>query len=292
MTAEPFDELGGLPQRLIERIAAAEELDQVTAPLAKLVGRATAPSAVKNALSGTWLGHPLHPLLTDVTIGAWASVPAVDLVGGRDAAGIARLLTGFGVLSAVPTAACGLSDWSDTHGPEMRVGLIHAASNVAGLALQIGSYLARRRGRRVQGAALSLAGLGVAGAAGYLGGHLVYALGVGVNHAAFEQRPSEWTDVAGADALEDSTPRRVEAAGIPVVVVETGDGVFALSATCGHAGGPLDAGELIDGCLKCPWHGSTFRLADGRAVRGPATVAQAVWQARIVDGRLQVRAAH
>jgi nitrite reductase/ring-hydroxylating ferredoxin subunit/uncharacterized membrane protein len=286
----PFDELGGLPQRLIERIASAQELDQVTGPLAKLVGRATAPAAIKNALSGNWLGHQLHPLLTDVTIGAWTSVPVIDLVGGSGGADAARLLTGFGILSAVPTAASGLSDWSETYGPEMRVGLIHAAGNVVGLALQIASYLARRRGRRVRGAALSLAGLGVAGAAGYLGGHLVYALGVGVNHAAFEHRPSDWTDVADAGALEDSRPLRVEAADIPVVVVKDGDRLYALSATCVHAGGPLDEGELVDGCLKCPWHASTFRLEDGRAVRGPATVDQPVWEARIHDGRLQVRA--
>jgi nitrite reductase/ring-hydroxylating ferredoxin subunit len=190
----------------------------------------------------------------------------------------------------VPTAASGLADWSETYGPEMRVGLVHAAANVAGLALQLASYGARRRGRRVRGAALSLAGLGVAGAAGYLGGHLVYGLGVGVNHAAFEHRPEDWVDVADADGLVDDKPLRVAAGGIPVVVVRTSSGdLFALSATCVHAGGPLDEGELVDGCLRCPWHASTFRLTDGRAVRGPATLPQPVWQVRVAGGRLEVR---
>ncbi len=290
MTQRPFDELGGLPQRLIERIASAEQLDAVTAPLAKFVGQASASDPVKNALSGNWLGHQLHPLLTDVTIGAWTSVPVVDLLGGRRGADAARLLTGFGILSAVPTAASGLSDWAETYGPEMRVGFVHAVGNVAGLLLQVSSYLARRRGHRVHGAVLSAAALGVTAGAGYLGGHLVYGLGVGVNHAAFEHRPSDWTDVGGADALVDSQPLRVEAGGIPVVIVRDATGLYALSATCVHAGGPLDEGELADGCLKCPWHASTFRLSDGRAVRGPATIDQPVWQVRIEGGRLEVRA--
>jgi nitrite reductase/ring-hydroxylating ferredoxin subunit/uncharacterized membrane protein len=275
---------------LVDQIASADQLDRITAPLAKLVGRATQPAAVKNTLSGTWLGHQLHPLLTDVTIGAWVSVPVVDLLGGRQGARVAQLLTGFGILSAVPTAASGLSDWSETYGAEQRIGLVHAVGNVVGLLLQGASYLTRSRGHRVRGAALSVAGLGVTSGAGYLGGHLVYALGVGVNHAAFEHPTSEWTDVGDSETLEESTPLRVDAAGTAVVVVKTSGRLFALSATCVHAGGPLDEGEIVDGCLKCPWHASMFRLDDGHVMRGPAAITQPVWQARIEDGRLQVRA--
>ncbi len=275
--------------RLVDQISSADQLDRLTTPLAKLVGRATRPDPVKNALSGTWLGHQLHPLLTDATIGAWASVPVIDLLGGRRGADAARLLTGFGILSAVPTAASGLSDWSETYGPEMRIGFVHAIGNVIGLVLQVASYGARRRDHRVRGAALSMAGLGVAGAAGYLGGHLVFAQGVGVSHTAFEHGPADWTDVGEAAGLEDSTPLRVDAAGTPVVVVSTGGRLYALSATCVHAGGPLDEGELSDGCLTCPWHQSTFRLADGKAVRGPAAAGQPVWQARRAGDRLEVR---
>ncbi len=285
--------MAAVPQaiaELVDQIASADQLDRITAPLAKLVGRATQPAAVKNALSGTWLGHQLHPLLTDVTIGAWVTVPVVDLLGGRQGARVAQLLTGFGILSAVPTAASGLSDWSETYGPEQRIGLVHAVGNIVGLLLQSASYRTRSRGHRARGAALSVAGLGVASGAGYLGGHLVYALGVGVNHAAFEHPTSEWTDVGDSETLEESKPLRVDAAGTPVVVVKTSGRLFALSATCVHAGGPLDEGEIVDGCLKCPWHASMFRLDDGQVMRGPAAISQPVWQARIEDGRLQVRA--
>ena len=281
---------GAGPRALIDQISGLSQLDPVAAAITKTVQRATQPAAVKNALSGTWLGHQLHPLLTDVTIGAWLSAAALDVAGGDDGADSARRLTALGIVSAVPTAASGLSDWSETYGSEQRVGLVHAIANGVAVALQIGSYRARRRGDRRRGAALSLAGLGVAGAAGYLGGPLGYALGIGVNHTAFEHRSSDWTDVADAAALEDDTPLRVDADGVPVVLVKTADRLFALSATCVHAGGPLDEGELVDGCLKCPWHASMFRLEDGRATRGPAAIDQPVWQTRVSDGRVQVRA--
>ena len=279
------------PRALIHQIAGNEALDPIAAAITSVVQRATSAALVKNALSGTWLGHQLHPLLTDVTIGAWVSATAIDGIGGEGGADSARRLTALGILAAVPTAASGLSDWSDTYGAEQRVGLVHAIGNTIAVGLQIGSFRVRRRGDRRLGAALSLAGLGVAGAAGYLGGHLVYGLGVGVNHVAFEHRSTEWTDVAGADDLEDDKPLRVDADGVAVVLVKRGDRLFALSAGCVHAGGPLDEGELVDGCLKCPWHASMFRLEDGRAVRGPATIDQPVWRTRVENGRVQVRAA-
>jgi nitrite reductase/ring-hydroxylating ferredoxin subunit/uncharacterized membrane protein len=278
------------PRRLVGQIASAGRLDPIAAPIAGAVRRATQPARVKNALSGTWLGHQLHPLLTDVTIGAWLGAAVVDVAGGDAGADGARRLTALGILAAVPTAASGLSDWSDSYGPDQRVGLVHAIGNSVGLAMQVGSYVARRRGHRTVGTTLTMAGLGTTAAAGYLGGHLVYARGVGVNHAAFEHRSTDWADVADAAALQDATPLRVDAHGTPVVVVKTADRLCALSATCVHAGGPLDEGELVDGCLKCPWHASMFRLGDGRVMRGPATVDQPVWEARIREGRVQVRA--
>lgn len=262
------------PQSLIDDIGRLEQLDPIVAAVDRRVHDATRSALVKNALSGTWLGHQLHPLLTDITIGAWLSATAVDFAGSDAAALAARRLTALGNLAALPTAASGLADWSDSYGSDQRVGLVHAIGNSVALGLQMASYRARRRGNRGRGAILSLAGLGVASAAGYLGGHLVYARGVGVNHVAFEYRTTDWTDVAAAGALELDTPLRVEAGGVDVVVVRTADGLFALSNRCGHAGGPLHEGELVDGCLRCPWHASTFRLDDGRATRGPATIGQ------------------
>ncbi|MGH3235100.1 MAG: DUF2231 domain-containing protein [Streptosporangiaceae bacterium] len=278
-------------ERVVRKVEGMEALDGPARPLAAAAGRATRPRRVKNALSGTWLGHPLHPLLTDVPIGSWVAAGVLDLAGGAQAGRAARRLVGFGVLAAVPTAAAGLSDWSDTYGAEQRVGLVHAAGNVAALSLQAASYLARRRGRPGAGAALSAAGLGIMAGAAYLGGHLSYTHGVGVNHTAFQEGVADWTGVALLSELAPDKLVRVMAGGVPVLLVRRGEQVRALSATCVHAGGPLDEGELVDGCVRCPWHGSIFRLADGTAVRGPAATGQPAWQVRIEGEQVQVRAA-
>jgi nitrite reductase/ring-hydroxylating ferredoxin subunit/uncharacterized membrane protein len=277
--------------RLIRRIETAEQLERAARPLATSVSSATSRAEVKNALSGSWLGHQLHPLLTDVPIGSFVGASLLDLVGGSDARTAARRLVGFGLLSALPTVATGLSDWSETYGEEQRVGLVHGLGTAAGLALEALSYLARKRGREGMGRLLGLAGLGSVAAAGYLGGHLSFVRGVGVNHTAFEHRTSQWTDVAALEDLAPDEPVRVVAHGVPVLLVRSSDRVHALSATCTHAGGPLDEGTVTDGCVRCPWHGSTFRLADGGVVRGPASVDQPCWEVRTRDGRVELRSA-
>ncbi|HEX5287441.1 MAG TPA: DUF2231 domain-containing protein [Streptosporangiaceae bacterium] len=279
-----------IADRVVRKVEELEALDRAARPLAAAAGRATQARRVKNALSGTWLGHPLHPMLTDVPIGGWIAAGVLDLAGGAQAARAARCLVGFGVLAAIPTAAAGLSDWSDTYGAEQRVGLVHAAGNVTALSLQVASYLARRRGRRGAGVMLSATGLGIMAGAGYLGGHLSFTRGVGVNHTAFQDGAADWTRVALLSELAPDKLVRVMAGGVPVLLVRRGEQVRALSATCGHAGGPLDEGELADGCVRCPRHGSMFRLSDGAVVRGPAVAGQPTWQVRIDGEQVQVRA--
>ncbi len=278
-----------VPEQIIQRLEGNESLDRLARPLSKAASRLTQPTVVKNALSGTWLGHPLHPMLTDVPIGSWVAAAALDVLGGRSARKAAQRLVGLGVLAAAPTALSGWSDWSDTYGPEQRVGIAHALGNSSAVLLQSASYLARRRRRHGSGVLLSLAGLGAMGAAAYLGGHLSYVRGVGVNHTAFEQMPTEWTDVAALADLAPGEPVRASAGGAPVVLIRQDDQVHALAATCVHAGGPLDEGEIVDGCLRCPWHGSIFQLADGRVRRGPATTSQPSLETRLEEGRVQVR---
>jgi Ferredoxin subunits of nitrite reductase and ring-hydroxylating dioxygenases len=265
-------------------------LDRLSSPLSAWVSKTTRPTTIKNALSGTWLGHQLHPALTDVPIGAWAAATVLDLTAGKEGAAAARRLVGLGILAAVPTAAAGASDWADTYGAEQRVGLVHAAANSCATAMQLASWVARRRGRRDVGVLLSFLALGVSAGAAYLGGHLSLGRGVGVNHTAFQDSVADWTDVAAESDVKDATPLRVTAAGVPVVLVRQKGRVRALSAVCTHAGGPLDQGTLDDaGCLKCPWHGSEFRLADGIVQRGPATVPEPSWDVKAAAGRVLVR---
>lgn len=274
---------------IVENIENNADLDEISDKLSGPVADLTRPDAVKQALSGGWLGHQLHPMLTDVPLGAWLSASALDVLGGKGEARAARRLVGLGVLAALPTAASGASDWVDSYGGEKRVGVVHAIGNAAAMVLQTASWRSRRKGHRGRGVALSLAGLGTALASAYLGGHLSFAMGVGVNHTAFQFGPGEWTDVAAEGDLVDDRPLRVEAGGVPVMLVRHRGSIRALSATCVHAGGPLDEGEIVDGCVVCPWHQSHFRLDDGAAERGPAAIAQPVWETRVTEGRIEVR---
>ena len=279
-------------QKLTEEVEGLHALDGVSHKVAGWVARATHPDVIKNALSGTWLGHPVHPMLTDLPIGAWAMASALDVTAGRAGATSARRLVGIGLIATLPAAATGASDWSETYGATQRIGLVHALCNVTASAVQAASWFARRRGRHGLGMALSGAGLGITAGAAYLGGHLSLARGVGVNHTAFQQTVTDWTDVAATSALRDGEPFRVTAGGVPVVLVRQDGTLYALSATCTHAGGPLDEGEVVaDGCIRCPWHGSVFRLSDGKVARGPATFDEPRWEVKADGGRIYVREA-
>jgi uncharacterized membrane protein len=165
-----------LPQQLLERLGARPELDVIARPLSGAIER-VAPdgSAVHRALGGAWLGHPLHPLLTDVAIGFLTNASVLDLVGGRSSRRAADRLLLLGLASAAPTALAGAVDWTEVDGEEKRLGVVHAASNSIGLALYALSALARRRGRRGRGVALALAGMSVMTVGGYIGGHMVFA---------------------------------------------------------------------------------------------------------------------
>lgn len=277
-------------QDVVHDIEDLEALDKVSTPVAGWVQRATKPDAVENALSGTWLGHKLHPVLTDLPIGAFVMAAALDVTAGRSGAKAAQRLVGLGLLATLPTAATGAADWSYSYGAGQRVGLVHALSNLTATAVQAASWNARRRGRRLTGIALSGVGLGITMCAGYLGGHLTLVQGVGVDHTAFEEPVTDWTEVAELSKLADGKPVRVTPGGVPVVLVRQGSTVHALSADCVHASGPLDQGTLErDGCIRCPWHGSVFRLSDGEVVRGPASVGQPSWDVKIDGDKVSVR---
>jgi nitrite reductase/ring-hydroxylating ferredoxin subunit len=275
---------------LIRRLERANSLDRFAKPLAALVGRGVRPRAIRNLLSGTYVGHPLHPMLTDVPIGAWGMATLLDSLGGSGTERAADLLVGAGVLGAVPTAASGLNDWSDTMGPDNRVGLAHAVVNTAALSLYITSLAARARGHRARGKALGLAGFGALMAGGYLGGHLSFTRGVNVNRTAWQDGPAQWTPVLGDCEVPDGDRRTVQVDGVPILLYRSAGQLHALANICSHMGGPLDEGSIEDGCVTCPWHGSVFRFADGRVVRGPATSPQPRYETRESDGHIEIRA--
>ena len=278
-------------RQLVHKLATTDTIDTVGKPVASKVAEVIGHGPVKDVLSGTWTGHPLHPVLTDLPIGFWTSSFMLDLVGGTRSAAASQRLVGLGILSAVPTAAAGLADWSDTLGEERRIGTVHAVANVAALTLYVGSWFARRAGRRGAGVTLGLLGATAASAGGYLGGHLVYRQGVGADRNAWKHGGDDWVDVADDLALADGKPLVGKVDDDDVLLAKTPSGaIAAISNVCGHAGGPLNEGEVdSEGCVTCPWHGSVFRLADGHVVHGPATGHQPRYEVRSEGGRLSVR---
>ncbi len=274
--------------RLLERLTTGVERAQALdrpADLASAVTSRLGPGPLKDALSGTWVGHPLHPVLVTVPIGAFTGAVVLDLFHTEESA--AKRLIALGLVSAVPAAVTGLSDWGDTEGAERRVGVAHAMCNIVGLSLLTGSWLTRRAGGR--GQMLAVTGLGVIGLGGWLGGHLAYALGVGVDTTAFMKPPTDWTDACAESDLRDGVLHAVTVLDTPVLIVRDGGALRAVGDRCTHRGAPLHEGTLADGCVECPWHGSIFDLADGSVRRGPATRPAPVFEARAVDGRVQVR---
>lgn len=274
----------------VRKLEDAEALDKYSAPVAALVGRAVKPRWVRNVLSGTYIGHPMHPMLTDLPIGAWGMATLLDTIGGRETEKAADMLAVVGIVAAIPTAAAGANDWSDTYGRESRVGVVHATAVSTALLAYVASVIARAQGNRRAGRWLGLAGFTTLMAGGYLGGYLSFVRGVNVNRAAWEEDTKEWTPVLPDAELTDEVPCRVEVAGIPVMLDRHAGTVSALAATCGHMGGPLDEGPIAEGCVTCPWHGSIFRLSDGGIERGPATSPQTCYEVRTQDGQIEIRA--
>jgi nitrite reductase/ring-hydroxylating ferredoxin subunit/uncharacterized membrane protein len=279
-----------LLEKAMKRLEEADALDQPARELARVVGAATRPRVVKNALSGTWLGHRFHPLMVPLPIGFWSGALLFDLIATRRARWAADTLVGAGIVAAVPTAAAGLSDWADAPPEARRVGLVHASCNTLALLCYAASLAARLLGGRKAGVGLGLAGAAAISAGGYLGGHLSYVQGIGVERKWLAGGPAEWTAVLDAAELEEGRPRVVRAGDTEVMLYREGNRLHGLWATCTHEGGPLAEGTFADGCVTCPWHGSTFRLADGKVVRGPAAASQPVYEARVTDGKVEVRA--
>ena len=281
-----------LPDELANQIAGLEPLDTVAEPIAAKVRELLPGGPVKDALSGTWLGHAFHPIMQLAPLGTWMSAVILDLIGGEDAESASDRLIGTGLLASVPTFVSGWSDYADSTTASERVrriGIVHAVANGTGALLFAGSLKARARGARGRGKLLALAGMGAVSAGGWLGGHLSYAEGVGVDVTAFESYPGDWTAVVAESELAEGEPHRAELDGVPVVVVRSGGELFALAERCSHRGGPLSDGEVSDGCITCPWHGSRFRLEDGSVERGPAAYPQPALEVRVSGGMVEVR---
>src|SRR3954447_25895349 len=212
---------------------------------------------VKNVLHGVWLGHPLHPAITDVPVGSWTVAAALDLLEIRgdsnyqSGADFAILL---GLLTAVPAAITGATDWSDTQGKPQRVGAVHGILNLGAAALYAGSLAARRAERRGIGRALGFLGFGLILVTSYLGGELSYSQKIGVNHApdVDEELPKEYTVAIAESELVEGKPKQVNVAGADIFLLKIPTTLYALANKCAHLGGPLTEGTVEGESVVCP----------------------------------------
>lgn len=276
-------------------VAASAALDGPASVIAKKV-RAVTPSGggIKDVASGVFLGHAVHPLMTDLPIGAWTSATILDLVGGQASRPAAQKLVGIGLAAAAPTAMTGWIDWADSepgNDTVRRLGMVHAVANVSAALMYGLSLAARRRGAHTTGVLFGLAGAGAIGAGGWLGGDLVFARGVGVNETLFDEDPIDWTPVLDASMLVDDRPMQAMAGERELLIVKRNGTIHALADRCAHRGGMLHEGEIDGDCITCPLHGTRFRLDDGSVMRGPSAYPQPAFEARINDGRVEVRSA-
>ncbi len=286
-------------ERLVEVIARQEwlnpwgyKLEHVMAVGWDLLGGRR--DRVRNVLHGTWLGHPLHPVLTDVPLGAWTTAFALDCLDSRsrdgaDFAGAARLALGIGIIGGVGAAMTGLTDWQYTHDDARRTGLVHGLLNLGALGLSAWSWSRRRSERDSWSRLASGLGYGTALFSGFLGGNLVFRERIGVDRTEHPMEPREFVPVLFENELADDRLQHVRAGDADVILLRSGGRLHAYGEHCPHLGAPLSDGWLSNGSIVCPCHGARFELSTGSTVKGPATSPLTCFETCVRGGRIEVR---
>jgi nitrite reductase/ring-hydroxylating ferredoxin subunit/uncharacterized membrane protein len=263
-----------------------------------------------DVLSGRSVGHPLHPLAVQVPMACWSAVSILDLAQSRS--WIPKKRSGALDASTLLLVLTGSIEWIHTRAAERRVGAVHAFVNVFATGLYGASLVCRNQRKGAStAAALSFAGLGMISIGGWLGGHLAYVRGVGVNATAFLNGPREWKATVSAKSLVEGEIGHAVVDGVHLVLVTTPQEsnrkeigerasergrdneqvrLSAFESRCTHRGAPLHEGKVVDGCVQCPWHGSEFELMTGRVRKGPASISQTPYATRISEsGIVEVR---
>jgi nitrite reductase/ring-hydroxylating ferredoxin subunit/uncharacterized membrane protein len=285
-----------LMQRVVEALPFLDDIaDDVQPKVQEAV--AAGGTTARDVLDGVWLEAPLHPVLTDVPVGAWTAAlvfDGLDIATGKEPfrhAADASLV--FGTLGALGAAVTGLSDWRYLSGGSRRMGVAHGLLNTIGLVLSIVSIILRASGRRNAGRLTFLTGYSISGMAAHLGGELSYHYGLRVDRNVFQGTgPDEFVPVLGESELAQDDLRRVEVDGVGVLLSRSSAGeVCAIAATCNHFSGPLEEGEREGDTVVCPLHNSRFELCSGEVIDGPAIFPQSRYETRVRDGKIEVKAA-
>jgi nitrite reductase/ring-hydroxylating ferredoxin subunit/uncharacterized membrane protein len=276
-------------QKLVKLIEDQSVLDDVSGVMKRtfddLTERIPNRQGVMDFLHGVWLGHPLHPVLTDLPIGAWTVAAIIDATSplSKRPPRSATAPVAIGVAGSTLTALAGLADWYHLGGKTRRLGTAHSLLNSAALLCYSGSLACRLRGGG-PARSLSFLGLGLVTVSGYLGGELVYRYQIGVGRQP-EAEPPEHMRVVSIDSPPaEGEMRAVEVAGYPVLLARSGGRLYAVSDTCTHLGCSLAEGRLDDGSVICSCHGSRFSLSDGSVLDGPATTPLNVFNVEVREG--------
>lgn len=277
---------------LVKEVEGAAVLDAPAKAAGRTVRGLLSAEPLKDVVSGTWLGHAVHPMLTDLVIGSFVSATMLDFIAGDRAGKAQRRLIGLGIAAYVPTALTGANDWADSEVSDdsvRRTGIVHAGTNALALWLYVISLHARRRGAGRVGTAFGALGAGALAVGGYLGGHMSLTKGVGPDQTVFDPGPTDWTPAVDASQLPEGRPMRTVVDDTPVLLLRRGEEIFAIHDRCSHRGCSLTEGELEDDDVVCACHGSRFDVRTGALKNGPATSPQPAFQVRLVDELVEIR---
>jgi nitrite reductase/ring-hydroxylating ferredoxin subunit len=250
---------------------------------------------LQDFLNGSWLGHSLHPVLTDVVVGGATVAVLFEVLGWFGVGGLhTALLWSLALtwLAGVSAIVTGLTDYKDTAtGDERNVAGLHGLINIVATLGFIGAFVVYLGPEGVLGPALLIGGYLVLSVGAFIGGHVVFKYGYMVNRNAFARgkRAADFTPVLPAAELPDGAPTKASLGATTLVLVRRGDLLYALKETCSHAGGPLSEGTLAGDTIVCPWHASAFRLSDGAVRHGPASTRQVAYRARVNGDQVEVQ---
>jgi nitrite reductase/ring-hydroxylating ferredoxin subunit/uncharacterized membrane protein len=236
---------------------------------------------IQHLLNGTWLGHPVHAVVTDVAVGALTVSVIADLIGQPLVADVSLLL---GVLAMLASAVTGAADYTEVDGNARYRATVHLVVMLVALVLYAISLAIRSGGPadRLVPIVLAIVAYLVLSVGAAIGGDLVYLIGTHVNRNAWRGSGAKWiaVDLGGLPDIPEGGPTKVRLGINDLAVVRNGDRILAVHAVCAHAGGPLPEGQIVGDAIECPWHGSRFRMADGHVRRGPSMYDQPAYEIR------------
>jgi nitrite reductase/ring-hydroxylating ferredoxin subunit/uncharacterized membrane protein len=246
---------------------------------------------LKDFLNGTWLGHSVHAMVTDVPVGAFTLAIVLDILNVRAGADVAIAVGILGMLAAM---LAGWADYADTDVPPQRgYATVHQILMIVALILYIVSFYGRTgavttdRGGPI---ALSIIGYVILAVAAYIGGEVVYGRGNMVDHNAFRSFGEKWQQLDVSDVAENK-PTKAKAGGQTLLLVRRGPRVYAMHDVCAHAGCSLSEGKVVGDAIECGCHGSRYDLGSGHVVQGPSTFDQPLYEVRETQGKLEARRA-